>query len=256
MSGSADIGLKYLNAELMNSIDTETFVSAEPYPWLNPSGMIKPDKLEILTAELPDISEFTPTFGYERKFGQTAHDRYALEYTAGLKLSPAWHEFIDELCGDSYRNFVRRLFDADRVKFSFQWHYTPKGASVSPHVDSRRKLGTQIFYMNSDADWNPEWGGQTLVLDDRGEFGRDSSPPVESFYACHEATIGSNRSLIFGRGQKSWHAVKALECPEDAYRKVFIVRYEKDRPVKRLRKRISRFLSGKPAVDPADRSVF
>jgi hypothetical protein len=256
MSGSAEIGLKYLNAELMNSIETDTFVSAAPYPWLNPVGMIKPGQLKILTAELPDIESFTPSFGYERKFGQASHDRYALEYKQGLELSPAWREFIEELCGEEYRNFVRRLFGVHRVKFSFQWHYTPKGASVSPHVDSRRKLGTQIFYMNSESDWKPEWGGQTLVLDDHGEFGRDSSPSVENFYKCHEATIGENRSLIFGRGQKSWHAVKALECPEDAYRKVFIVRYEKDRPVKRLRKRISRAVSGKPQLDPADATVF
>ena len=248
--------MRYLNIELMNTIDVDSFRNAQPYPWLNPSGMIQPDMLPSLIEEMPPLEQFTPTFGYERKFGQTSHDRYMLEYCPSLALSAHWREFIDELCSDTYRDFVRRLFEVNNVKFSFQWHFTPRGASVSPHVDSRRKVGTQIFYMNTDNDWRPEWGGQTLILDDHGEFKRDTSPPVENFYACKEAVLGENRSLIFGRGTKSWHAVKALDCPEDKYRKVFIVRYEKARPIKKLRKRVVGMLKGEPAPDPALETVF
>lgn len=103
--------------------------------------------------------------------------------------------------------------------------------------------------MNSVDGWKPEWGGQTLVLDDRSEFDRDSNPSIESFYACEEASIEENSSLIFERGAKSWHAVRSLECPEGCYRKVFIVRYEKAQPVKRMRKRITGVIKGAPSAE-------
>ena len=32
-----------------------------------------------------------------------------------------------------------------------------------------------------------------------------------------------NRSLLFARGESSWHGVREIRCPPDRYRKVFIV---------------------------------
>lgn len=245
--------MRYLNKPLMESITADAFLTATPYPWLNPEGMINPTMLARLIEQRPPIEQFTASFGYERKHGQTAHDRYMLEYSASTAIGNAWQDFIDELCSDEYRRFVCRLFNVRNINLSFQWHYTPQGASVSPHVDSRRKLGSQIFYINDNHDWKPEWGGQTLILDDRGEFPRDSNPSLDDFYGCNVATIGENRSLIFEQGLKSWHAVNALECPEGYYRKVFIVRFEKVRPVKQWRKRIIRTLRGE---DRAEKTVF
>ncbi|MGB1141981.1 MAG: 2OG-Fe(II) oxygenase [Halioglobus sp.] len=235
---------RYLDVDLMNIIDPREFRRIQPYPWANPLGLVRPEMLQQLIAELPPMEVFAPSFGYERKHGQQAHDRYVLDYTKDAPCSAHWHEFVGELCSNVYRDFVRRLLDVRAVKFSFQWHYTPRGASVSPHVDSRRKIGSHIFYLNTDSDWKAEWGGQTLVLDDGGEFHRDSNPAIDSFRSCIESANGENRSLIFGRGKKSWHAVRSLECPERVYRKIFIVRYEKDQSVKRLRKQLRAALTG------------
>jgi hypothetical protein len=41
---------------------------------------------------------------------------------------------------------------------------------VSPHCDSPKKLGSHIFYLNTKEDWDPSWGGETLILDDGGRL--------------------------------------------------------------------------------------
>jgi hypothetical protein len=48
------------------------------------------------------------------------------------------------------------------------WHYTPAGKSVSPHCDSFNKIGSQIFYFSTPEDWDRSWGGETVILDDKG----------------------------------------------------------------------------------------
>jgi len=35
-----------------------------------------------------------------------------------------------------------------------------EGCAVSPHCDAVRKLATHIFYFNTEADWDPGWGGR------------------------------------------------------------------------------------------------
>jgi hypothetical protein len=250
------MALQYLNSELMESINPIKFRQIKPYPWVNPMDFIRPERYETLINEMPAIEEFEKDFAYERKNDQAPHNRFVLKYRESINLSHHWHEFVKELRGTSYREFICKILNVSDIGFSFQWHYTPKGSSVSPHCDSRRKLGSHIFYMNTTNDWNPEWGGQTLILDDRGKFHRDSSPEIDDFDSFDSATIGENSSLIFGRGKKSWHAVRELTCPEGNYRKVFLVRFEKRQPIKYLRKRIIRRISGHKKETPEEESVF
>lgn len=240
--------LQYLNSSLIESLDIDAFRAQKPYPWTNPNGMIQPKMLNELISTSPDLSLYTPHFGFERKYGQTSHDHYVLEYEEGLTLPPPWQAFIDELRSDYYRNFVCSFLGTADIGFRFQWHAAPRGAAVPPHCDSKRKIGTHIFYMNS-ADWNPQWGGQTMILDDEDKFKRNSNPTIDDFPSYQSASISENSSLIFGRGKKSWHAVRALDCPEGAFRKVFIVVYEDKSPLHMLRNRAAGYLKGKSASE-------
>ena len=115
------------------------------------------------------------------------------------------------------------MFGTRLLQLNFHWHYTPNGCSVSPHCDAKRKLGSHIFYFNTTADWDPSWGGETLILDDRGRFPRNSAPRFEDFDVVIPGEALGNRSLLFARGDKSWHGVREIHCPAGAYRKVFIV---------------------------------
>ena len=65
-----------------------------------------------------------------------------------------------------------------------------------------------------------------------------------------------NRSLIFSRRCNSWHGVRAIECPEGALRKVFIVVFEDYRPARMLAKRMSRLIKGKPLVAEKELGMY
>ena len=215
--------MTYLDYDRLERIDAEAFRRQTPYPWINPEGLLTPDGYRRLLATLPDQALFASQFGIRRAHGQTSHDRFALEYATDLEVSDDWHAFVAELRGPRYGAFLRRMFDKRLLRLKFHWHFTPRGCSVSPHCDAKHKLGSHIFSFNTEQDWNSDWGGQTLILDDGGRFARSSAPRFEDFDRVITAQNMGNRSLLFARRGNSWHGVRELTCPEGALRKVFIV---------------------------------
>lgn len=241
--------MAYLNSAVLDSIDDAAFQAQDPYPWVNPQGFIRPDRYGELLEALPDVSQFRAFFGKQRKHGQASHDRYVLDYERGMPetIGP-WRDFAEELCGEEYRRFVCRLLNVKDVRFRFHWHFTPNGGEVSPHCDSKGKIGSHIFYLNTESDWQWNWGGETVVLDDGGKITPDNAPSFDDFVAQYPAETRDNRSLIFGRRGNSWHGVRRINCPENYYRKVFIVVFEEYRPMHMALKRARRVLTGKERV--------
>lgn len=214
--------MQYLDADRLDALDTRVFRSTSPYPWANPEGLLTPEGYRALLDNMPDISMFERKFGKQRRADQAPHDRYSLEYTEGMDVPEPWRDFIGELRSDLYRDTIARLFDAKNPEFRFHWHYTPAGCAVSPHCDSKREHGSHIWYFNPD-DWDPSWGGDTLVLDDGGRLSPDSAPAFEDFDEIITCRSEGNRSAILERSERGWHGVRAITCPEGHMRKVFIV---------------------------------
>ena len=241
-------GTRYLNQAILDGIETGTFQNQDPFPWANPQFFIEPERYPALLETMPELTAFRPFFGKQRKHGQASHDRYVLDYEDGMSLSRPWQEFVDELRSRTYRDFVCRLLGVSDVRFRFHWHFTPDGGEVSPHCDSKGKIGSQIFYLNTAQDWDRSWGGETVVLDDGGKITPENAPAFEDFDAEYPAETADNHSLIFGRRGNSWHGVRRINCPEDHYRKVFIVVFEEHRPYRMALKKAKRLLTGKPMV--------
>lgn len=218
--------MTYLNQDVLAAIDARTFQATKPYPWVNPRGIITDAGFAELVASLPDVSLFEKSIGMERAYGQKPHDRYELKYHPGVILSPAWQSYIDELSGPIYRAFLARLLGTNDFGLRFQWQYSFRGCSVSPHCDSRNKLGSHIFYFNTRDNWKDEWGGRTLLLDG-GAFLPESAPVLSSFKGQIATEVFGNRSLLFERTDRSWHAVSELTSPDGAMRKIFTVIIEK-----------------------------
>ena len=214
----------YLNFDVLDSFDPASFQETKPFPWVNPSGGLTDEGFQKLIDNMPDVALFKHNMGYARRAGQKPHDRYSLEYTPELEVPEPWEVFIRELRSDRYRNWVAGLFGEKKPpKFRFHWHYTPSACSVSPHCDAMREFGSHIFYFNSEQDWDPKWGGDTLVFDDGGKLDRNSAPSFDDFKGVSTACSLGNHSMLFKNGPHSWHGVEEIECPEGEMRKVFIV---------------------------------
>lgn len=215
--------MKYIDIEKLRALTCEEFLGVKPYPYHNTAGMLTDQGFQDLLANMPELELFKQNFGKERRAGQAPHDRYSLEYAPGMAVPKPWLELIAELRSDAYRGELERLLGAPKVEFRFHWHYTPSGAAVSPHCDARRERGSHLFYFNSHDDWDPAWGGATLVLNDGGRLAYNSAPDYDAFDEVIECeTIGNYSSLML-RTDHAWHAVRAIDCPEDRLRRVFIV---------------------------------
>lgn len=230
--------MKYIDIEKLRSLDRTEFLQIKPYPYYNTQGMLSEQGFADLLHNMPPLETFGEIFGKERRAGQAPHDRYSLEYTPDTMVPQPWKEFIGELCSDAYRREIERLLGAKKAEFRFHWHYTPTGCDVSPHCDARREHGSHLFYFNSEQDWDPAWGGSTLVLDDGDRLSYDSAPPLEDFDAVHEAQSIGNYSNLMLRTDHAWHAVRPIECPEDRLRKIFIVVVNPDNLFWKIRDRI------------------
>ena len=226
--------MRYLDLEKLSTIDPVAFQSQQPYPWVNPEGLLTEGGYQRLLETLPALPLFTARFGVARKYGQQSHDRFTLEYQDELNIAQPWKEFIAELRGKDYQRFLSRFIGSRSFELLFHWHYAPNGCSISPHCDAKRKLGSHIFYFNTTHDWDPAWGGETVILDDGGGFPYKSAPRFEDFKRVIPAKALGNRSLLFSRTERSWHGVRELRCPEGNMRKVFIVVVNRYTPLDRL----------------------
>jgi len=215
--------MPYLNPARLNTIDPTAFNTRKPYPWVNPSGVLLDQAYQQLVDTLPDVSAFASSFGEQRKYGQDPHDRFLLEYTGRTRLASPWKEFVHELQQPLYRQFLQRMFGVRSVALRFHWLYTPAGCSVSPHCDGENELGTHLFYFNTAQDWDPTWGGSTLILDDGQRLSPKTAPAFDDFDTETPSEFIGNYSLLFKRTEHAWHGVRELRCPAGRLRKLFSV---------------------------------
>ena len=238
--------MKYLNINRLRELELTAFMATKPYPYFNTEGLLTKAGYRDLLHHMPPLQSFDSIMGRKRRAGQAPHDRYSLEYRPEIAVPQPWKEFIDELCSDAYRREIERLLGAKKVEFRFHWHYTPTGCAVSPHCDARREHGSHLFHFNAEADWDPAWGGSTLVLDDGGRLSYDSAPALEQFDGVIETQSIGNYSTLMLRTDHAWHAVRPIDCPGDRLRRVFIVVVNPDKLFWKVRdrlvgKRIQRF---------------
>lgn len=240
--------MKFLNVDVLNAMDRAKFAEGKSYPFINPQGVLTQEGYGALINETPDIKNFTASFGIERKYGQRPHDRYVYGSwkEKNVDIPDAWRAFLREIKGVTYQRFLRRMFNTSWFETRFSWHYTPAGASVSPHVDGLSKLGSHIFYLNDEDEWDSAWGGQTVVCVDRqNKHLPDSNPEFEDFDELVRVETTPNYSFLFERTDRSWHGVESLRCPEGVYRKVFVLVFEITSPTEKLR----RVIKGRPDRD-------
>jgi len=230
---SEDLAKTFIDPEGLRAFDVTGFHGQSPFPWATWYEPVRRERYAELRRSLPKPEAFRRVAGRLRRFGQRPHDRYVLDYRSDLPVAPCWHEFVAELQGAAYRELIARLLGTGAFRLNFHWHFTPRGCSVSPHCDAEWKLGSHIFYFNTEFDWDAAWGGSTVILDDAGQISHRSAPDFDDFATTHDEPCIGNRSMLFARTDHSWHGVRPLTSPDGALRKVFIVEFLKDRPLNR-----------------------
>jgi hypothetical protein len=215
--------MEYLNRECLETLSSQDFAGRQPYPWVNIQQPLTPAGFERLRETLPPVEGFDRQVGIKRAYGQGPHDRFLLHYLPGLKIADPWREFIAELQGPFYQSFLRRMLGPHNFIPTFEWYYAWEGCAVSPHCDAARKLATQIFYFNTEEDWDSAWGGEILILDSERRFPTHSGPSFDQLKTASSIEPRGNGSLLFQRTKHSWHGVRPLQCPQGKLRRLFII---------------------------------
>ena len=221
--------ISILNYSVLKDFDINQFQNKKPFPYTQFSDLLIREKYERLRNELPRTQLFKEQKGNYRRYGQASHDRLSLDFGLNLEISNIWKILIKELETGQYRKFIRDLLGTNRFHFKYHWHYTPSAASVSPHCDAEWKLGSHIFYFNSEDDWDQNWGGQTVILDDEGKKSFKTAPNFNEFKQQIEIPCVGSKSLLFKRTNHSWHGVREIQCPPNKLRKVFIIEFRQNK---------------------------
>jgi hypothetical protein len=242
------------NQPYIKDFELSAFTERKPFPWYNFQSLLTEETFQALYQDFPDLSFFAKHEGLVREYDQKPHDRYYLAYEKSIdcyqkayreqsaqdavaqapeekgvihheQLSQSWQNFITALQTDSdYQQFIRDLLGAKKFTTRFAWHVATAGHSVSPHVDGRDKIGTHIFYFNTSDDWQTEWGGSTLILDNK--HGNAMNPEVSDFGKSEAVQVMDNRSFLFKNQPNAWHAVDILNCPPGVHRRIFNMIFE------------------------------
>jgi hypothetical protein len=216
----------FLNPVCLDALSAQAFQHRRPYPWVSTPDILTGAGYEQLRATLPDVSLFEKHESRQRSHGQGYHDRYILHYRPSVPLADPWRAFLNEIQGKNYDAFVRRMFGIKpgrKLILTMEWYYGWRGCAVSPHCDARRKVGTHIFYFNTEADWKDDWGGNILIMDDDEKWKPHSAPTFDDLKVSESIDPRGNSSLLFARTDHSWHGVRPLEPPPGPLRKLFIV---------------------------------
>jgi hypothetical protein len=231
----------FFNEEVLESFPVVDFLARRPFAWWDLAEVLRPDAFERLRADFPPLSLFEWHEDKARAYGQRPHKRYYLSYASDLYPSyeaphgsvglpksafpTTWQDFFTELeTSPAYGRFIKACLGHSNFIVRYTFHVGVNGSEVSPHVDKGRKVGTHIFYFNDRDDWDPAWGGATLVL--AGKQGERLDPGFGDFASATPVENLGNRSFLFKNSDAAWHGVRPLTAPEGAHRRLFNVIFE------------------------------
>lgn len=235
---------RFLDAARLGAFSPEAFAAKRPFPWQDFQALLRPEGFRELLRDFPALELFEKHEGIGRHHGQRPHDRYYLAYEVSRYkdlehppgqgivrhegLPPSWQAFIGEIeTSREYREFIRAALEVREFEIRYAWHLGVSRSDVSPHLDAERKAGTHIFYFNTAEDWDPAWGGETLVLGDKRVDGM--APDFGDFELAIPTPFVGNRSFLFRNGPHAWHGVRGLACPQGRHRRLFNVIFEHPR---------------------------
>jgi SM-20-related protein len=193
---------------------------SDPYPLAVVDGLLPQPVARVLCDEFP-----VEGFHLDTRSGAGAEKRYR-SYNLGViergvpqrpawdALSPAWREFLDALLGEPYLDAVAEttavaLRDCEAEVRLCRYE---AGCWIDPHTDRPDKRLTQVIYLNPG--WNPDWGGNLLVLRSR---------EVSDVATTVVPRLGT--SVLIRPSASSWHAVQPVAGTAAVQRRSVLVHW-------------------------------
>jgi len=195
----------------------EQYMTADPFPSIYFDNFFKPEMLEEVLAEFPDMQQ-----NPDLKFNDTNQIKLASkgEYRFGENTK----DFAYFLNSQTFLEFLSHLTGIDTLLPDPYFegggcHQILPGGLLKIHADFNIQKKTQLsrrlnvlVYLNKD--WNEDWGGHFELWDTEMKGCRTKILPV------------FNRMAIFTTTSTSYHGhPDALRCPADRSRKSFALYY-------------------------------
>jgi Rps23 Pro-64 3,4-dihydroxylase Tpa1-like proline 4-hydroxylase len=208
---------------VINPIDRETlrqqFQNATPFPFFCIDNFLREDFANEILASFPSYEqarEVGKSFKGVNEKGkvQVTDSTTFAQPVQRLNEALASQQFLDLL---SYVTAMPNLLADDQLVGGGIHQTGPRG-HLDVHVDFNyikerdlhRRLNILIYF---NKNWQPEWGGNIELWDQRVENCAHSFSPV------------FNRCVVFETNEISYHGVSAVRCPEGVSRKSFAAYY-------------------------------
>ena len=195
-------------------------------PHANFVDFIQPKTFKKLRDEFPQDKLFKDEVPEYRKYGQRPHCRrfmcwgetqnskYFKPYMIDLKILPdIWQQFCNYIVTNAeYRYFIRETLRVNDFKIRLDFHRTRKVLDVSPHIDSKGKIGSHLFYF-MPKEWEDGDGGKTIFY--RGKKVNRMNPEPQDFEDAVTCSVIGNRSCLFKNTEEGWHGVTQVKSSLD-----------------------------------------
>lgn len=204
------ISAQWLNA----SEHQQAYAEAAPFPHIAMPNFIKPEILEQVASEFPDLAKVD---GAVRQFQNEREIKYA---SIGMHhLSPAALHLNSYLQSDLFLEWLNTLTGIEEPLISDPYlagggyHEIKRGGLLKVHADFNKhpKLDldrrlNMLIYLNKG--WEPSWGGELQLFDD------DMSRPAQKILPVF------NTAVIFTTTSFTYHGhPDPLNCPEEISRR-------------------------------------
>jgi len=205
------MNIQYLDLDALKAVPLTT----EPFPYLVVPGFIRPEHLAKISDDYPEISE-PGSFP-----------------VAQLSFGPAFHELLDELESDEFREAFEEKFGLDLSQrpttITVRGRCSPKDGRI--HTDTKSKIISVLIYMNSNWE-NP--GGRLRLL--------KSATNLDDMIV--EVPPSDGTLVAFKRSDNSWHGHKPFSgkrhviqfnwVTSEGERRIAMLRHHLSAPFKRL----------------------
>lgn len=223
------INKKWLDAGSLK----DGYKNADPFPHIVMEDFLKPEVLEQVLAEFPDLSQLQ---GSVMQFNNDREVKYA---SKGMDvLSPSAFSLVSSLNSDFFLNYLNELASIDEPLISDPYlegggyHEIKPGGMLKIHADFNKhsKLDLDrrlnlLIYLNKD--WQDEWGGGLHLYNEEMTESRASVMPR------------FNTAVLFTTTSFTYHGhPDPLACPDERSRKSLALYY---------------FSTGRPAVEVSEK---